>query len=449
MSPHRVVLAYIRSWFSLDIALIVLNWTSVMLGRRSFTSSPGFPDDHFSMEPTVIAIRAMRFLLLLRFMKVAKAFLERMHMIGSDYILALLNLCKLIVILIVFGHYVACGWFALTIDMETGSRAQGTWLDAQDADRITAVGYAYFTSLHWALTQFTPASMEVVPRNRTERIYNVFVILIAMVVFSSFVSSITSTMTHIASINATRRKQEALFRRFFHQYKIPSPLANSAWSVLRRSRVLSDGRLKMADVDLLKMLPGHMIDDIKIAAYTPLLSEHSLFEHLCSKVGADPHLKRDLICEALTEKTVIMKDILFSSESPVPAMIFVVKGKLFYYDYLHQKEEVIHEGGWACEAALWADKAMLNGPLVAEAGRCEVLLIDAKIFRSVAQQSKSFPKMVKYAQLFIRSFNKECCNPDAESCLFNDPIRLCSMLQGSLFKTFKTKASIKSATSGQ
>lgn len=53
------------------------------------------------------------------------------------------------------NHFIACGWYAVgTIDFD-----QGSWTDALRS--TPSLGYQYTTSLHWSLTQFTPASMEV------------------------------------------------------------------------------------------------------------------------------------------------------------------------------------------------------------------------------------------------------------------------------------------------
>merc|ERR1712032_1153492 len=118
--------------------------------------------------------------------------------------------------------------------------------------------------------------MEIVPRNSFERAFNIIVILFAMVTFSSFVSSITNTMTHIRTINAQRSKEEATIRRFINQYSISSELASRIWFVLRKNNILVDRRIRVADVPSLQRLPVHILDDIRAEVYTPTLAYHPL-----------------------------------------------------------------------------------------------------------------------------------------------------------------------------
>ncbi|CAK9058292.1 unnamed protein product [Durusdinium trenchii] len=68
---------------------------------------------------------------------------------------------------------------------------------------------AYVASLHWSLTQFTPSTNNVAPTNSLERLFAIFVILLAMGCFSSFVGSITATVNALRSIQATKTKQHS------------------------------------------------------------------------------------------------------------------------------------------------------------------------------------------------------------------------------------------------
>merc|ERR1712061_341712 len=97
------------------------------------------------------------------------------------------------------NHLIACAWYAIgTIDEDT---TVDTWVKANELEG-TSILYRYTTSLHWSLTQFTPASMEVYPENGKERLFTVSVITIAMVTFSSFVSAITNAMTQLRNLNS-------------------------------------------------------------------------------------------------------------------------------------------------------------------------------------------------------------------------------------------------------
>lgn len=68
-------------------------------------------------------------------------------------------------------------------------------------------GYRYMTSFHWSVTQFTPASMEVVPRNALERTFNIVMIFLGLLMFSSFISNMTNGMTYLTKRNYEKRQQ--------------------------------------------------------------------------------------------------------------------------------------------------------------------------------------------------------------------------------------------------
>merc|ERR1712110_795830 len=106
--------------------------------------------------------------------------------------------------------------------MGIGDR-EGAWVQMHFEDE-DGVAYRYATSLHWSVTQFTPASMEVSATNLSERIYSVVTILCAMVVFSTFISSITEAMTHLRKVNSRRDEEYAVLRAYFTENKVSMEL---------------------------------------------------------------------------------------------------------------------------------------------------------------------------------------------------------------------------------
>merc|ERR1712048_207745 len=109
----------------------------------------------------------------------------------------MLNLAKLLLSVLVLNHVVACVWFLIgRLAMENESR---NWITVGELNG-TDVAYMYSTSLHWSLTQFTPASMDISARNIWERAFSIVVLFFAMVAFSSIVGSITGSMTSLRNM---------------------------------------------------------------------------------------------------------------------------------------------------------------------------------------------------------------------------------------------------------
>merc|ERR1719499_204026 len=109
------------------------------------------------------------------------------------------------VFILTMNHFIACGWWltgkaSLSLDLHS-------WITWGEPFQDFGVAYQYATSLHWTLTQFTPASMDVVARNVLERFYSIIVLLFAMVAFSSIVGTVTSSMTVIRTMRNDKQKQ--------------------------------------------------------------------------------------------------------------------------------------------------------------------------------------------------------------------------------------------------
>merc|ERR1712139_444488 len=101
---------------------------------------------------------------------------------------------------------------------------QTSWIEFHGFEN-EKLGYKYLSALHWTLTQFTPAGMEVYPHNPTERAFAVVVLLFALVFFSSFLSSITSAMTQLRQLNYATDQQFSLLRRFLKERQVSRELS--------------------------------------------------------------------------------------------------------------------------------------------------------------------------------------------------------------------------------
>jgi len=344
--------------------------------------------------------------------------------ISSEYVLAVMTLARLILILVIFGHYIACGWCGISLLGPDGR----TWkavlemqvLPSGDPAEEDSMAWIYFTSLHWSLTQFTPASMEVYPHNPIERIYNIVVILFAMVTFSSFVSSITNTMTHIRNIKAERTQEEATIRRFFSQASISSELASRVWWVLQQKRIHVDSRLKVSEVRPLKRLPRHILNDVLVEVHQPVIARHPMFAWFRDVY---PGVLAGICQNMLLEHSVPPGEYFSVQGSIVTEMIFVTKGGVVYQDSddLEEPQCFLSEGEWACEVGLWASEFRLQGCFVAEIMACEVLALPSLRLKDLIVSRPCCARVLaSYGALFMRRFNSASAEAIPGNKLFND-----------------------------
>merc|ERR1719414_1890261 len=112
-------------------------------------------------------------------------------LIQSEHTFICLNLIKMLLTVLVLNHLIACVWYLIgRLTMESGIR---NWIVVGRVED-EELSYRYLTSLHWSLTQFTPASMDISARNLWERIFSIIVLFFAMVAFSSIVGTISTAM---------------------------------------------------------------------------------------------------------------------------------------------------------------------------------------------------------------------------------------------------------------
>eukprot|EP00435_Cladocopium_sp_Y103_P037963 s1949_g10.t1 len=233
------------------------------------------------------------------------------------------------------------------------SENKNTWLETSGYDILSAnLAYQYFTSLHWSLTQFTPASMEVTPKNEIERLFNVVVIMSAMVIFSTFISAITNAMNQLRNLNSERNEQASLLRRYMQQNNVSAPL-------------------KAREV------------------YAPHVGVHPFF-YVCNACFSMQ--SRKIFSTCLAEKSLTTSQELITSGENATHMYF-------------EPAIALDTGAWLCEAALWV-RWQHNGTANTTAQGCELICVDAGGLQNILKDEKP---VRQYANMFWKHFSE---NPE-------------------------------------
>ncbi|CAE8598624.1 unnamed protein product [Polarella glacialis] len=209
MRVSKIARHYAMTWLPVDLLLVLLDWT---LNALLLLSDDGIAD--FGSGVFLEKVHYLRLLRLLRLLKATSIISVLSDRIQSETMRILVRVLKLLVFIMLINHLIACSWYAVGInDLER----EDTWVKANDLKGKGKV-YAYTTALHWSITQFTPASMEVVPMKELERSFTIVVIVSAMVIFSSFISTITNAMTQLRNLNSERSAELVKLRCFFSDH---------------------------------------------------------------------------------------------------------------------------------------------------------------------------------------------------------------------------------------
>mmetsp|Transcript_12709 Transcript_12709/g.28840 ORF Transcript_12709/g.28840 Transcript_12709/m.28840 type:complete len:887 (+) Transcript_12709:72-2732(+) len=368
-SPKKIAMNYIRSWFCLDCTLAAIDWSILIMGEDSQASS--------ALRLGKVS-RFMRAVRLLRLVKIRNMLEEVQGVLRSEFKRTVFYISKLITFIVCVNHFVACGFYGLK--SWKPERHSLTWVEVRFTDE-DSLAYRYSTSLHWSLTQFTPASMEVVPVNEVERFYTVMVLLMALVTFSSFVSSITTAMTHLREINQQKLQKETRLMRYLDEHEISKRLRARVLHYIQERSMLQQqqAKVKESEVDLFKVLPDSMKNDLRCEAWMPTLLKHPfMFQYHATDEQAMCHLCR----VAISERRLLVREELYGHSRPVTHMLFVLQGILSYsyFSEGHFSDKKINQEQWCAECCLWSDSEWLFEacmPFVAETN-AELVLLDAE-----------------------------------------------------------------------
>merc|ERR1712007_143897 len=132
----------------------------------------------------------------------------------------------------------------------------------------------YLISLHWSLTQFTPATMAVQPQNLAEQAFAVAVLLFALVTFSSFVSSITNLMTHLQSLSSEQAKQFLKLERYLSDNHISFHLSFRVRRFLDHFFKEQNKKSHEKDVEILIYLSEPLRMELHREVYSPSVIKH-------------------------------------------------------------------------------------------------------------------------------------------------------------------------------
>mmetsp|Transcript_44989 Transcript_44989/g.101227 ORF Transcript_44989/g.101227 Transcript_44989/m.101227 type:complete len:749 (-) Transcript_44989:95-2341(-) len=395
MRPAMISRRYVKSGlFVLDLIVVLVDWilTIVTSGVKAVVR----------LGKTARAFRLLRIfrtLRLLRGFKLQRLLTELFHWIKSDLLRTLASIFLMLVVLVVFNHYFACGWYAIGVL----TASETSWLTQNGVDPDDA-RYTYVTALHWSLTQFTPAGMEVHPHNVVERIYTICVLLFALVTFSSFVSGITSGMMFLRKLKTEPAQQEAILRQYFQESRISAELGQRIWKFLQNNHFQYRKRLHRKDLPILNLVPDSLKDKLSEELYLPVVNACPFFDYF----GI---LDNRALCEvthrALGEISLTTREDLFVEGKQAEKMYFITSGELSYRHRERSLCERATEGQWACEPVLWMN--WVHCGRMSARTSCEIIQLSAVTFQDIISRCHFG---LQYVRIYARSFQEYLSKSD-------------------------------------
>lgn len=422
LDPKVIAMRYATTWFPLDVLIVGLDWTLVLMPNSGEDSAVG--GSAARLGRSLRSLRFVRTLRLIRVLKLKRIVQDIQDMINTEAVSICFRIATIISCLVVANHIVACGWYGI------GSAQHLSWVSYNDMEG-RSITFRYMTSLHWSLTQFTPASMEIYPVTVAERIYAVVILLFAMIAFSSFVSMLTASMTELRNISSDESRQFWLLRRYLRDWGVPRNVGMRIHHYLEYAYQRQRQRVQERDVRLLALLSEPLREELKHATFNQYLVIHPLFLH-CGQ-------SMKVFGRSLTSASLASGDTIFNCGEEATQLYFLTTGMVEYLlgelalpdpstqlpDATPQgleksvsaasarskqceglPPEYVCEGQWVAEPVLWTQWVHL-GDMVA-INETQVVTIDAATFGDAVQANKVLWESIQgYARKFIALLNEQ------------------------------------------
>eukprot|EP00928_Gymnodinium_smaydae_P013382 TRINITY_DN14884_c0_g2_i1.p1 TRINITY_DN14884_c0_g2~~TRINITY_DN14884_c0_g2_i1.p1 ORF type:complete len:710 (+),score=113.27 TRINITY_DN14884_c0_g2_i1:43-2130(+) len=370
MTPGGIAIRYMKTWLLPDLVVILTDWVGVLGVGGSGTRS----------IKLIRFMRVGRVLRLLRLRKLKEMLRTLDDYLSSEYVRTLRSLLLDMTAICVASHFLGCLLFLIgTIRIE----GYDNWVTRYKMDDVHW-SYAYLTSWHWSVCQFTPGSNEIQPQNPFERAFNILMLVMGMVIFSTVLGNITLAMKTLRHYESKFDNQLAVLRRYFKQTKLSTQL-------LHRVSVYSDSVVKpklyqvqLADVTLLARLPVQMRREVFMELRAHYLVVHPLL-HVTQVMGK--HIIETL-CDGVTESSLSTRAHAFSPGEAAKEMFFVTYGKVKYIMQTEDDEDEVTfiEGGTSAssyflEVVLWTP--WICRGVAAASTDSELMSLGADVFQGV------------------------------------------------------------------
>jgi len=397
VAPHKIAWNYLKTWFLLDMVILLPEWSFMFICLGQSCSNATDSVRLFR------GLRIARCLRLVRLLKMKWVFQLLDEYTDSEYTSIIASICKMIVMLLVLNHCIACAWFGLADALR---KNHNTWILSHGVVEEDW-GTQYLTSFHWSITQFTPASMDVQPHNEYERAFAVTVIVFALVGFSYVVGSITGSLAQLRSLQEAMSKQFWTLKRYLRQNNVPARLSKRIQNYVLHAWKLQAMGSSAANVKMLDLLSDQLRKELKSAIYVQHLLIHPLLHFMDKKANIVLHRLAET---AIMRKQLAARDSLFFKGEAAFCMYFIVTGRLEYkrmnaHTYQELKEFVDSGEDWISEPVLWSSDWVHAGTCSAIT-HCDLLQVVATDCADVFRQNPTVKALVSmYASNFMLWLN--------------------------------------------
>mmetsp|Transcript_1911 Transcript_1911/g.4893 ORF Transcript_1911/g.4893 Transcript_1911/m.4893 type:complete len:874 (-) Transcript_1911:105-2726(-) len=406
LSPGPVAKHYLKTWCLPDLLFIVLDIAFLVQGAQDSQDRTTKEDGAANASSDSLRLgRVVRFIRLGRLVRMGTVRLiaSIFRSIDTEYVRLILQLLFLMLVILLLGHYVACGWVILA--EQQGSLDENNWVTYGDFE-VTQFRHRYAASLHWALAQFTPCTTNVAPHSFEERIFATCIILLAMFVFSSFISNMTTLFNSLRLLGKKAEEERTQVRHYLQEHRVSSELANRVNQMLRlqKENAMHVVKLKAEDLPGLSALPPSLKVRLQVEICQPHFAKGAPMAYLCK---LDARAMRDVACLAIREISVMPLQDVFEEGAEAKAAYCLVHGECRYNKPNRRAEvKITTKCPWVADVGLfiqWRFCSRLGAMTI-----CSMMELHIDIYHGIISRIGGFTyhSMRVYAVLILQQMEK-------------------------------------------
>jgi len=403
-SLKKTIKRYAFSWFLFDAALVTLDWYLLAIEDGSAGVA--------RLSRTARSLRFLRFFRLGRLVKLASTIQALKDQLSSRVANLQYSIFKILLQLILSNHLIACFWFLLGDEGSIGEvpteevSTHASWVDALQL-KDTSVAYQYFTSLHWAYAQLGVGQTEIEAVNLQERIFSVIISFLALINFSTMVSSMTSLLASLQKLKNDEVEQFGLLRSYLSYNNIDKDLSHRVTRFLQHAFDLKNrARSKDVQVPLLDMLSKPLQEELQLQRHLESFSDNEFLNKLL--VHSDYQIYRvvcDIATSCLKHMVLALDDLVFASGSVATACYYIADGECRYANPSAPKSFKLCNT-WMAEMCLWSPWIHL-GDLVAQDISRLVIIEVTKFAECIAKDFGARHMACQYASEVVARLNQK------------------------------------------
>jgi hypothetical protein len=295
-------------------------------------------------------LRIVRLIRLTRVVRLKKLWQLVKDRISSLTVNIVVNILMMLLLLLILSHFISCLWYTVSYQMKGDNR----WLVYYNMEGLDW-GYLYATCLHWSLSQFTPAPMNIQPQNLAERVFTISVVVCALVGFSYVVGSITGSLAQVRSVNEEESKQFWDLGAYLRRNNVERTLAVRIKRYLSYTWQHNAKNKSFSQITVLRMLSEHLQNELLFNLHKDHLTVYPLIKTL---LDVSPETAFRLARTSIATKQFAKHDPIFIHGEKPSHMSIVIQGRFEYKrkssEGMMSCEMVDKNEDWIAEPVLWS-----------------------------------------------------------------------------------------------